>query len=73
MKTSSPSTAALLAVIAIATASCASKDLYATGQNWQRQECIKIPDLAQRDRCMASAARSYEDYQRETAAARSGK
>ena len=73
MKTLNTCTTFLLLALTIGSVACASKELYAAGQSWQRQECIKIPDLAQRERCMASAARSYEDDQREAAGARSGR
>lgn len=63
--------ASALAALALLAAGCSTRELYAVGQGWQRQECVKIADAAQRERCMASAARSYEEYQREVDAARS--
>ena len=49
---------------------CSSQALYATGQNLQKQECRKIPDLAERSRCERSADLSYERYREEAAPAR---
>jgi len=39
---------------------------YGAGQMWQRQECIRIPDRAEYDRCMRNADLSYDAYRRET-------
>ncbi|MCW5632216.1 MAG: hypothetical protein KIT17_02680 [Rubrivivax sp.] len=60
--------AALTAAAAVA-AGCASPQLYAAGQQWQRNECRKLPP-AEQDRCLKSTAMSFEEYQREAAAAR---
>jgi len=46
-------------------AGCSSQQLYGVGQGWQQQECIKLPDPQERNRCMASSKRSYDEYQRE--------
>ena len=54
-------------------AACSSQSLYATGQEWQRQECRKIPDMAERARCEKSAATSYDRYQAEVEAAKKGR
>ena len=53
-----------------ALAGCSSKQLYATGQQWQRSECRKIDDREERRRCEQSADRSYESYQAQTADAK---
>lgn len=45
---------------------CSSRGAYATGQNMQRQQCFKIEDVQQRQRCLRDADRSYEDYERES-------
>jgi len=44
---------------------CASPTAYYAGQSWQKQQCFKIDDPQQRQRCLKSASTSYEDYQRE--------
>jgi hypothetical protein len=62
--------AAFLALLAIALVGCSSRQLHGAGQAWQRNECIKIPDQQERSRCLSSAAASYEQYQREAAAAK---
>jgi len=47
-------------------ASCSSEQAYSAGQNWQRNQCARIPDRAEYDRCMVDASRSYDTYKRET-------
>jgi hypothetical protein len=48
---------------------CSSQQLYGVGQGWQRNECNRIIDLQERNRCMASANASYEEYRRQSEAA----
>jgi hypothetical protein len=49
---------------------CTREQAYGTGQMWQRQECSRIPDRAEYDRCMRDAELSYDAYRRETGAER---
>ena len=44
-------------------AACSSQQTYATGQTWQRNECNKIIDMQERQRCVAKANESYDSYQ----------
>lgn len=45
---------------------CSSKDLYQTGQDYQKSKCIKeaVTDI-QYSECLKQSRKSYEDYQRE--------
>ena len=52
---------------------CSSQQLYGAGQAWQQQACSKIIDPQERSRCMASADTSYEEYKRQTDAAKAQK
>lgn len=63
----------LLLAAALAVTGCASPQLYGAGQAWQRHECTKIPDMEQRQRCFRSTAMSYDEYQRQQAAAKAGR
>ena len=54
----------LLWACALVTA-CSSQQTYATGQTWQRNECNKIIDTQERQRCLARANDSYETYQKQ--------
>lgn len=56
-------TTALLTGILVA--ACSSEQLYATGRNAQRSECIKQPDAQVRDRCLKDAGLSRDAYNRE--------
>jgi hypothetical protein len=49
---------------------CSSQQLYNAGQAWQQNQCNKMEDATERNRCMASAKTSYDDYQREAEAAK---
>jgi hypothetical protein len=62
-------TLALVALAALALSGCSNRMLYQTVQGWQQQECRKIADAAERQRCMASTAGSYDDYRRAREAA----
>jgi hypothetical protein len=53
-------------VLALALAGCSGEQAYNAGQNWQRNQCTRLPDKAEYDRCMADANRSYDSYKRET-------
>jgi hypothetical protein len=68
-RTAAPALATLLLAATLLPA-CSSQQAYGAGQAWQRQECNKLPDAAERSRCMASASTSFEDYQRQATAAR---
>lgn len=60
---------ALALPAALAGTGCA-RTVYHSVQGWQQQECRKINDHAERQRCLASTARSYDEYSREREAAR---
>jgi hypothetical protein len=57
-----------LAVALLCIAGCTREQVYGAGQARQRQECIRIPDKADYERCMRDADRSYDTYRRETGA-----
>jgi len=59
--------------VLITATGCSSQQLYGGGQAWQRNECQRIQDSQERKRCMDSAALSYEEYQKQAAAARAAK
>jgi hypothetical protein len=45
---------------------CTTEQAYNSAQAWQQNQCIKIPDEAEFDRCMSKANTSYESYKRQT-------
>ena len=53
-------------MICIVLTSCTTEQAYNTGQGWQRNECNKIVDRAEYERCMQSTSTSYDDYKRQT-------
>ena len=50
-------------IVCAALGACSQQQLYATGQQWQRTQCQKIDDRAQRTRCEDSVALSFDEYQ----------
>jgi hypothetical protein len=56
----------LPAAILLLLAACSAEQGYNAGQGWQRNQCMRIPDKAEYDRCMAGASTSYDSYKRET-------
>ena len=60
----------LVTLLTLQLAACSSEQLYATGRNAQRVECMKQVDAAARDRCLKDAGMSHDTYQREADAAR---
>ena len=63
----------LFTVFVLPLAACSSQELYHVGQGWQKQECQKLADLAERQRCEKSAALSYDRYRAEADAAKNPK
>ena len=59
----------LLAAAALSLPACTTRELYGSAQQWQRNECRKLP-APEQERCLASNAMSFEEYQRQRAAAR---
>ena len=68
-------TAAVVALVLLSAslAACSSRAVYQTMQGWQQQECRKLPDAAERQRCLNSTAASYDDYRRQREAAQGPK
>ena len=64
---------AIAAVIVAAAAGCSARVAYDSAQNRQRLECQKIQDLSARNKCLADASTSYEDYKRQSESARTAK
>jgi hypothetical protein len=63
----------IAAVIVATAAGCSARVAYDSAQNWQRLECQKIQDLSARNKCLAEASTSYEDYKRQSESARTAK
>lgn len=61
--------ACLLAGAALLAGGCSSQQLYSAGQTWQQNECRKLAPPQQAD-CLKSTAMSFDEYQRQAAAAK---
>lgn len=63
---------ALVAALAVTGAfmtACSSRQLYGAGQAWQQNECRRLP-ASQQQRCLSSNAMTFEEYQKQTGAAK---
>ena len=58
-----------IAALALLGAGCTSQQLYATGQQWRANECRRLADTAERDRCLRDARLPYDEYRRQADAA----
>lgn len=57
-----------LVVILLGTslAACTAEGGYYSAQAWQRNECNRIPDASERERCLSRLGTSYDQYKRES-------
>jgi hypothetical protein len=53
-----------LALVTLTATGCAASLVYDTGRSWKQQECYKIPEQYERQRCLQSTAMTYEEYRR---------
>lgn len=60
----------LAAAQAASLAACTAPEGYHVMMGVQRQECQKLPDAAERTRCLKEAERSYDRYKAEAEAAK---
>lgn len=65
-----PSSLTVILVACASSGACTSEQLYASGRNAQRAECMKRPDAPEQDRCLKDAGFPYDAYKREAEAAR---
>ena len=56
---------AALAMSCVLSSGCTSQQLYGAGQEYQRNQCLHMPDKAESDRCLSKMDTSYDDYRRQ--------
>jgi len=54
-----------LPLLAMSLCACTADQAYGTGKAWQVNQCSRLPDKADYDRCMRGADTSYDAYKRE--------
>ena len=59
-----------ITLCALLLSACSTEQLYATGRNAQRAECMKQADSSARDRCLKDADMTFDAYKKETDAVR---
>ena len=67
MRQCSKSMVLAVAIVVLATG-CSTETMYRSTQAWQRNECQKLQDKAERDRCLANSNSSYDQYRKQTEA-----
>ncbi len=61
--------ALLLCVLSAALFSaCSTQQLYQTTQAWQRNQCYKLEDMQERNRCLSNADDAFDDYKKQSEA-----
>jgi len=53
-------------LVALSLSACTTEQAYYTAQEWKRNQCNKLPDKAEVDRCMSDTNTAYESYKRQT-------
>lgn len=65
MRISSTNTALLSLSALCLLQACSSQQLYNSAQSARQNECLKIIDSAEMQRCMAAANKDYDQYSKE--------
>ncbi|MCC6161121.1 MAG: hypothetical protein IT526_02610, partial [Nitrosomonas sp.] len=52
--------------ISVTLISCSTRQLYTTGQSWQRNQCYQLIDQQERERCLSDIDESYESYHKDS-------
>lgn len=53
-------------LVVLSPSACTTEQAYYTAQGWKRNQCNKLPDKAEFDRCMSDTNTAYESYRRQT-------
>lgn len=64
----SPVFVCLAAILFSPLSACTSQQMYESGKGYQRNQCERLPDMGERQRCLEKASMSYEEYRKETKA-----
>jgi len=65
-----PTLILVLAASTLPLSACTTEQLHGTAQGYERNQCSKIADKVEFDRCMARANTAFESYKRESGAER---
>ncbi|MFO1396008.1 MAG: hypothetical protein U1F48_03000 [Burkholderiales bacterium] len=57
---------AILLALTYVAGGCSWQAAYQTAQGWQRNQCYRVPDETQRERCLANTTTSYDAWQRQS-------
>lgn len=51
-----------LAMVMTVASGCSGQQAYSSAQGWQRNQCNRLVDQTERERCLANTSVSYDDY-----------
>jgi hypothetical protein len=52
------------ALLLLTLAGCSWQQAFQSAQGWQRNQCYRLPEQTDRERCLASNSMSYDEYRR---------
>lgn len=55
----------IAAILSVASG-CSWGQAYSAGQQWQRNQCNRLVEQTERERCLGNANMPYEDYRRQS-------
>lgn len=58
----------LFAGVLFRASGCTGREIYQSGLGWRQNECQKVLDGAERTRCMETANKDYDSYDKEKTA-----
>ena len=58
------------AAMLLGASGCTWQHAYSAVQGWQRNECNRLVEQTERERCLGKANMSYEEYRRQTEGAK---
>ena len=56
----------VLLFLALLLSACTAEQAYLSVQGWQRNQCNRLPDKAESDRCMSRTSTDYDSDKRQT-------
>jgi len=57
-----------IGIAALVTVSgCLWRQVFYAAQGWQRNKCERLPEQADRERCLSNSSVTYEEYHRQAA------
>ena len=49
-------------IVMTAVSGCSWQQAYSSAQGWQRNQCNRVVDQTERERCLSNTSMSYDEY-----------